>query len=135
MPRIWKSACFASSAFKSLNFVQNLENFAWTCVRVSVRFRSSVYSERHMGPKNQDGYYAEKCHLFSTLELKYTNFKTGPNKSKYLVTPTLLTDADSRTNTNLKRLCDLSLFFPPIGCVIFFFLSVKCSTALFEFVF
>ena len=27
----------------------------------------------------KDGYYSEKCHFFSTLELKYTNFKTGPN--------------------------------------------------------
>ena len=28
-----------------------------------------------MGQKDQDGYYAEKCHFFSTLEPKYTNKK------------------------------------------------------------
>ena len=36
-----KSACFASFAFKSYDFAQILENFARTCVRVSVCFRSS----------------------------------------------------------------------------------------------
>ena len=34
--------CFVSSALKSENFAQILENFARTCVRVSVRFRNSV---------------------------------------------------------------------------------------------
>ena len=33
-----------------------------------------------MGKMDQDGYYAEKCHFFSTSELKYTNLKTGPIK-------------------------------------------------------
>ena len=42
MPKIRNSACFASSAFKSLNFSQILENFAGICVRVSMRFKSSV---------------------------------------------------------------------------------------------
>ena len=32
---------FASFAYKSFNFAQILENFAQTCVRASVRFRSS----------------------------------------------------------------------------------------------
>ena len=36
----------------------------------------------YMGQKDQDGNFAEQCHFFSTLELKYTNFKTGPNKSR-----------------------------------------------------
>ena len=36
----------------------------------------------HMGQKDQDEYYAEKCHLFSMLEPKYINLKTGPKKSK-----------------------------------------------------
>ena len=35
-----------------------------------------------MGPKDQDGYYAEKCHIFSTSELKYTNLKKVQIKSK-----------------------------------------------------
>ena len=36
----------------------------------------------YMGQKDKDGYYDEQCHFFSTSELKYTNFKTGPKKSK-----------------------------------------------------
>ena len=35
-----------------------------------------------MGQKDQDGYYAEMSHFFSTFESKYTNLKTGPIKSK-----------------------------------------------------
>ena len=35
-----------------------------------------------MDQKDQDGYYAEKCHFFSTLELKYINLKTGSIKRK-----------------------------------------------------
>ena len=37
-----KYACFAGSAFKSLNFAQILENFARTCVRVAVRFETQL---------------------------------------------------------------------------------------------
>ena len=36
-----KSASFASFAFQNQNFAQILENFALTCVRVSVCFRKS----------------------------------------------------------------------------------------------
>ena len=35
-----------------------------------------------MGQKDQDGYYAEKCHSFSTSVLIYTNLQIGPIKSK-----------------------------------------------------
>ena len=35
-------------------------------------------------------------------------------KSHIRETPTLSTDADSRVNTNLKRLRDLSFFKPPL---------------------
>ena len=47
-------------------------------------------------------------------EGKSENFKTPnfwPEKSRIRETPTLLTDADSRADTNLKRLHDLSSFF------------------------
>ena len=43
-----------------------------------------------MDQKDQDGYYAEKCHFFSTLELKYINLKTGPIKSKKNIYSTIL---------------------------------------------
>ena len=32
-----------------------------------------MYIFIHMGQKDQDGYYAENCHIFSTSDLKYTN--------------------------------------------------------------
>ena len=35
-----------------------------------------------MGQKDQDGYYGEKCLLFSALELKYTNLTKTEIKSK-----------------------------------------------------
>ena len=35
-----------------------------------------------MGQKDEDGYYAEQCQFFSTLEPKYTNSKTDRIKSK-----------------------------------------------------
>ena len=35
-----------------------------------------------MGQKDQDGYYAEECHFFFTLEPKYTDLKTVQSKSK-----------------------------------------------------
>ena len=34
----------------------------------------------HMGQKDEDGYYAEYCHFFSTLEHKYTSLKTNLTK-------------------------------------------------------
>ena len=33
----------------------------------------NAYCEMHMGQKDQDGYYVEKCQIFSTFELKYAN--------------------------------------------------------------
>ena len=36
-----KSVRFTSFTFKNLNFAQILENFAWTCVCLSMRFKSS----------------------------------------------------------------------------------------------
>ena len=47
-----------------------------------IKLFEKVKNMTHMGQKDQDGYYEEKCHLFSTSELKYTNLKTGPIKSK-----------------------------------------------------
>ena len=46
-------------------------------------------------------------------------------KSRIWETPTLSTDADSRFNTNLKRLCnfDFWILFFFMGCVIYFFLD------------
>ena len=44
MPKKFKSTCFASFALKISIFAQILENFAKTCVIVSVHFRSSVWS-------------------------------------------------------------------------------------------
>ena len=42
MPTIWKSACFAKSAFKTKNRALILENFALTCVHMSVKIRWSL---------------------------------------------------------------------------------------------
>ena len=39
-------------------------------------------SHKHMGPKDQDGYYVEKCHIFFNFGAKYTNSKTVQIKSK-----------------------------------------------------
>ena len=65
VPKIWKSACFATCAFKSKDFVQILENFARTCVRVSVRFISSAYfgtTSKKFKLKNKTKKSEEKKH-------------------------------------------------------------------------
>ena len=41
IPKIWKSASFASFVFQNQNLAQMLENFARTCVRVFMRLRNS----------------------------------------------------------------------------------------------
>ena len=47
-------------------------------------------------------------------------------KSRIRETPTLSTNADSRTNTNLKRLRDFFLILFFIGCMIFFYFIFSC---------
>ena len=37
----------------------------------------------HMSQNYQDAYYAEWCHVFSSLELNYTNLGTGPLESDF----------------------------------------------------
>ena len=41
-----------------------------------------IKTHSYMGQKDQDGIYAEKCHIFSTLEFEYTYLKTVQIKSK-----------------------------------------------------
>ena len=50
-------------------------------------------------------------------------------KSRIRETPTLLTDADSRTNTNFKRLHDLSIFFYFFLFLFFFYRLRDLSSA------
>ena len=38
-----------------------------------------------MSQMDEDGYYADYCHFFSALELKFTNLKTDPIKSKIIL--------------------------------------------------
>ena len=57
-------------------------------VTLNERFNVSVLTLKcfldytHMGQKDQDGYYAEKGHFFSTLLLKYTTLQRGLIKIK-----------------------------------------------------
>ena len=55
----------------------------------------------------------------SKKRLKYLEgFKKIQEKSRIREKPNLLTDADSRTDTNLKRLCDLSFKIKKLKIII-----------------
>ena len=60
LPKIWKSAFFACFAFKNLHFAQILENFARTCVLVSMRLRSSGWGLFIRSWSSSPYLYAEK---------------------------------------------------------------------------
>ena len=61
--------------------------------------------------------------LLSLMEyFRYWIFEVAHKKSRVRETPTLSTNADSRTNTNLKRLRDLSHYF--FSFIIFFLREV-----------
>ena len=64
-----------------------INNIAFECHSHVTRSHQSSWNwdfhQVHMGQKDQDGYYAEKCHIFfSSLEFKYTNLITVQIKSK-----------------------------------------------------
>ena len=54
---------------------------------------------------------AKKCQRMPKIDKENQKRPKNVKKSRIQETPTLSTDADSRTNTHLKRLNDLYIFF------------------------
>ena len=82
--------------------VHKRDLFSFYCFQISSNFNTQFFCySLGVISKELDPF----CFSFSWKDLK------KKKKSRIRETSTLSTDADSRTDTNLKRLCDLSLIF------------------------